>query len=105
MDTWLIFFLVCFAGICFMFYCVLRRGDALLKAMRDEHAQFRMLLMALSARMDVLSDFIDTAGPGERNCEIPISVDEALDAYARRELLDLDGTDDPGKGNMPDLKL
>ena len=57
MGTWLIFFLVCFAGIAFMFFCVLRRADALLKTMRDEHAQFRILLQALSARLDAGSGF------------------------------------------------
>jgi len=107
MSTWLIFFLVCFAGIVFMFYCLLRRGDALLKAMRDEHAQFRVLLLALSARLDTVSGLGEQGygGHGEDSEDIPISVDQALDAYARKGRLDLDKTREPGKNGLPDLKF
>ncbi|MDR2727358.1 MAG: hypothetical protein LBC10_05135 [Deltaproteobacteria bacterium] len=91
-----------------MFYCVLRRGDAMLKAMREEHAQFRVLLQALSARLDAGSGFREDryGGYGEGSREsAPISVGEALDAYARKERLDLDGTRESDKGGLPDLKF
>ena len=99
MSTWLVFFLVCFAGIGFMFYCMMRRQDALLKAMRSEHAEFRVLLKALGARLELKEDELRTDSQSA-----PISVDEALDAYARKERLDMEPRSGSGKG-MPDLKF
>jgi hypothetical protein len=115
MDTWLIFFLLCFVGIAFMFYCMLRRQDALVKDMRDEHAQIRVLLRALNARLDAVTGFgeleeYDKYGENDREASpispiSPISVDEALDAYIRKERPDPDGTREPGKDGLPDLEL
>ena len=108
MGVWLIFFLICFAGIVFMFYCVLRRQDAILKALRDEHAQFRVSLRALGARLDANpgfgSGFTEGEYSGESRDNAPISVDEALDAYARKERQDKDARVS-AKSNLPDLKF
>jgi len=99
MSMWLIFFLVCFAGQSFMFYCILRRQDTLLKAMKSEHEQFKVLLRALSARMEP-----DAAlGPLEMPEKEPdishLSVEEALDAYAKKE------RGEKPRGGLPDLKF
>ncbi len=91
MGIWLIFFLICFGGIGFMFFCILRRQDALLKAMRDEHEQFKVLLRALASRFDVETE----NQPAEPLA--PLSVDEALNAY-RKESRDK-------KSGLPDLKF
>jgi hypothetical protein len=116
MDTWLIFFLLCFVGIAFMFYCMLRRQDALVKEMREEHAQILVTLRVLNARLDAGTGFGELEeygkyGEGGREAASispispisPISVDEALDAYIRKERPD--GTREPGKDGLPDLEL
>ena len=95
MGIWLIFFLVCFAGMGFMFFCILRRQDALLKAMRDEHEQFKVLLRALASRFDVETE---SRPLSDMEKQAPLFVDEALDAYARQERQDK-------KNGLPDLKL
>jgi hypothetical protein len=116
MDTWLIFFLLCFAGIVFMFYCMLRRQDALLKTMRDEHTQIRVMVQALSARLDAGTGFGELedyggeydrydAGGREASPGSLISVDEALDAYIRKERQDPDKAREPGKDGLPDLEI
>jgi len=107
MDTWLIFFMVCFVGIVFMFYCVLRREDALLKTMRDEHAQIRLLLQALNASLDAEPGFGENryGGYDAGSRENPISVSEALNAYARKDRLDMDETRGADKDGLPDLKF
>lgn len=48
----LTFLVICFAGLAFMFYCIQRGQDIMLRAMQDEHAQMRTILRALEARLD-----------------------------------------------------
>ena len=95
MGIWLIFFLVCFVGMGFMFFCILRRQDALLKAMRDEHEQFKVLLRAVASRFDVE---MESRSMPDIEKQAPLSVDEALDAYVRQERQDK-------RNGLPDLKL
>lgn len=106
MGIWLIFFMVCFAGIGFMFFCMLRRQDALLKAMREEHAQFRVLLRALGNRLEPRED--NDLDLDASHDQAPLSVDEALSAYARKERTERGerpGRESGLKGGLPDMGM
>jgi hypothetical protein len=105
MGTWLLFFLVCFAGIGFMFFCLLRRQDALLRTMQEEHAHFRVALRAMNARLDSIDEDAAKERATAARRSGPISVDEALSAYANRhpkQESSRSGTETP---DLSDLEL
>ncbi len=48
---WEILFLVAFLGLIFMFYCILRRQDAILKEMKDNNAKNFLLIRSIETHL------------------------------------------------------
>lgn len=46
-----VFFLICFGGVAFMFFCLMRRLDILSRSLREEKAQTKALLQLLAQRL------------------------------------------------------
>ena len=53
--TSMIFALLCFTGICVMFFYLMRSLEKFQEHTRDEHAQLRVQIRALEARLDLLA--------------------------------------------------
>ena len=53
--TSMVFALLCFTGICIMFFYLVRSLEKFQEHTRDEHAQLRVQIRALEARLDFLA--------------------------------------------------
>ena len=53
--TSMLFALLCFTGICVMFFYLMRSLEKFQEHTRDEHAQLRVQIRALEARLDLLA--------------------------------------------------
>jgi hypothetical protein len=66
--TRMVFALLCFTGVLVMFFYVMRSLDKLLANMRNEHAQIRVQMRSLEARLDILTG---TAPPPPASAPLP----------------------------------
>ena len=62
--TSMVFALLCFTGICIMFLYLVRSLEKLQEHTRDEHAQLRVQIRALEARLDLMAHTGHTPAPG-----------------------------------------
>lgn len=125
----LAFEVVLFGGLAFMFFCILRNQDAMLRTMREEHAAMLAALAQVEKRLAVLQQLearlvLNPQAASPRAPETPAPAREAApDAWVRapapaaeEKASSLDGLSmDPPlsgygdserpKGGLPDLKL
>ena len=71
--TSMVFALLCFTGICIMFLYLARSLEKFQERTRDEHAQLRVQIRALEARLDFL------AGAASPPAHAPSSGDAPLE--------------------------
>lgn len=125
----LAFEVVLFGGLAFMFFCILRNQDAMLKTMREEHTAMLATLAQVEKRLAVLQQLearlvVSPQAASPRAQEAPARTEEAAPgAWARAAApaggkapspldgLSMDpplsgyGEDERPKGGLPDLKL
>ena len=84
--TTLVFAFLCFTGVFVMFYYIMRSLEKFQEQMRNEHAQLRVQLRALEARLDTLTGTVPPAvyAPPPDNPQAPLALspkspDSALD--------------------------
>ena len=122
----LAFEVVLFGGLAFMFFCILRNQDSMLKAMREEHGAILSTLAKLEKRIATLQQLeasiavnpltVQPPYPPEEKQAPPQAWDRASDP-AEKASSPLDGLsmdppsslgysdDNPPKGGLPELKL
>ena len=109
----LAFEVVLFGGLAFMFFCILRNQDSMLKTMREEHGAILSTLAKLEKRIATLQQL-------EASIAInPLAVQPPYPPEEKQELsssplggLSMDppsslgySDDNPPKGGLPELKL
>ena len=89
-----VFFLLCFSGLAFMFFCLMRRLDVLSRSLREERAQTRALLSLIAKKLgseDIVPE------------PYPLQTPEAGEkAVPKSELLEMK---QPEKSAMPDIRM
>ena len=125
----LAFEVVLFGGLAFMFFCILRNQDAMLKTMREEHTAMLSTLAQVEKRLAVLQQLeanlvVNPQAVSPRAPETPTRTAEAapgawgravapaeekavspLDGLSMEPPLSGYGEDERPKGGLPDLKL
>ena len=122
----LAFEVVLFGGLAFMFFCILRNQDSMLKAMREEHGAILSTLAKLEKRIATLQQLEASIAvnpltvqppdpPGEK--QAPSQAWDRASEPAEKASSPLDGLsmdppsslgysdDNPPKGGLPELKL
>ena len=107
----LAFEVVLFGGLAFMFFCILRNQDSMLKTMREEHGAILSTLAKLEKRIATLQQL-------EASIAInPLAVQPPYPEPAEKPSSPLGGLsmdppsslgysdDNPPKGGLPELKL
>ena len=108
----LAFEVVLFGGLAFMFFCILRNQDSMLKTMREEHGAILSTLAKLEKRIATLQP----PYPPEEKQELPQTWDRAPEPAEKPSSplggLSMDppsslgySDDNPPKGGLPELKL
>ena len=117
----LAFEVVLFGGLAFMFFCILRNQDSMLKAMREEHGAILSTLAKLEKRIATLQQLeasiavnpltVQPPGPApsqawDRASEPAEKASSPLDGLSMDPPSSLGYSDDnPPKGGLPELKL
>ena len=122
----LAFEVVLFGGLAFMFFCILRNQDSILKAMREEHGAIFSTLAKLEQRIATLQQLeasiavnplaVQPPYPPEEK-QAPSQAWDRASEPAEKASSPLDGLsmdppssfgysdDNPPKGGLPELKL
>ena len=111
----LAFEVVLFGGLAFMFFCILRNQDSMLKTMREEHGAILSTLAKLEKRIATLQQLeasiainplaVQPPYPPEKKQELPQTWDRAPEP-AEKPSSSLGYSDDnPQKSGLPELKL
>lgn len=122
----LAFEVVLFGGLAFMFFCILRNQDSMLKAMREEHGAILSTLAKLEKRIATLQQLeasiavnplaVQPPYPPEGK-QAPSQAWDCASEPAEKASSSLDGLsmdppssfgysdDNPPKGGLPELKL
>lgn len=122
----LAFEVVLFGGLAFMFFCILRNQDSMLKAMREEHGAILSTLAKLEKRIATLQQLeasiainplvVQPPYPPEEKQELSQTWDRAPEPAEKPSSpfggLSMDppsslgySDDNPPKGGLPELKL
>ena len=116
----LAFEVVLFGGLAFMFFCILRNQDSMLKTMREEHGAILSTLAKLEKRIATLqqleASIVQPPYPPEEKQELSQTWDRAPEPAEKPSSplggLSMDppsslgySDDNPPKGGLPELKL
>ena len=69
--TSMVFAFLCFTGIFVMFFYLMRSLEKFQEHTRDEHAQLRVQIRALEARLDFLADAAQAQAPPPAHAPLP----------------------------------
>ena len=110
----LAFEVVLFGGLAFMFFCILRNQDSMLKTMREEHGAILSTLAKLEKRIATLQQLeasiainpLAVQPPWDRAPEPAEKPSSPLGGLSMDPPSSLGYSDDnPPKGGLPELKL
>ena len=76
--TSMVFVLLCFTGVFVMFFYLMRSLEKFQERMRNEHAQLRVRMRALEARLDILTGTAPAHVPPPVHAPLPGDVQAPL---------------------------
>jgi hypothetical protein len=76
----MVFALLCFTGIFVMFFYIMRSLEKFQEHMRKEHAQLRVQIRALEARLDGTASSVPASPSGESQAPLVLTPQDPLNA-------------------------